>query len=412
MREGLTVRTSRGGDPDRPGDEVPRHRPGRQGLRDPPARLARRRSSPRRPEPVPPVDRDRASKSRRHPRTRRTARVDRRTARGRLMEGRTHGHGDATTPTRSPSSKAWRPSAAGPGMYIGGVDKAGLHHLLWEIVDNAVDEVMNGHATRIVVTLEADGKTMLGRRQRPRHPRRHAPQDRPERPGGDLHHPPRRRQVRQRRLQGRRRPARRRRQRRQRAEQEPDRRGPPRRHDLLPALHAAASRSARSSRASRSRGTGTTITFTPDPEIFHDVELRPRADRRAARGQDLPEQGPGHPVRRPEGQDQRRVPPRRRRRRLPRRRQHGPRGHAGSPRRRSSWNARRTTSGCHLALAWTEATDEDIRSFVNTIPTRDGGTHEQGLREAVGSAVLRFMETHDLRQEGARRSRARTSARG
>ena len=45
-------------------------------------------------------------------------------------------------------------------MYIGGVDKAGLHHLLWEIVDNAVDEVMNGHATRIVVTLDADGKTI------------------------------------------------------------------------------------------------------------------------------------------------------------------------------------------------------------------------------------------------------------
>ncbi len=47
-----------------------------------------------------------------------------------------------------------------PGMYIGGVDKSGLHHLLWEIVDNAVDEVMNGHASRIIVTLEKDGKTI------------------------------------------------------------------------------------------------------------------------------------------------------------------------------------------------------------------------------------------------------------
>src|SRR5208282_5900057 len=55
---------------------------------------------------------------------------------------------------------------------------------------------------------------------------------------------------------------------------------------------------------------------------------------------------------------------------------------------------------CHLALAWTEATDEDIRSFVNTIPTRDGGTHELGMLSAVGTAVLRFMETHDLVKKG------------
>ncbi len=44
-----------------------------------------------------------------------------------------------------------------PGMYIGGVDKTGLHHLLWEIVDNSVDEVMYGLATGIFVPLLADG---------------------------------------------------------------------------------------------------------------------------------------------------------------------------------------------------------------------------------------------------------------
>src|SRR5216684_6075990 len=44
-----------------------------------------------------------------------------------------------------------------PGMYIGGVGSAGLHHLIWEILDNAIDEAMNGHAGNIRVTLHADG---------------------------------------------------------------------------------------------------------------------------------------------------------------------------------------------------------------------------------------------------------------
>ncbi|WP_438031138.1 DNA gyrase/topoisomerase IV subunit B [Sorangium sp. So ce233] len=43
-----------------------------------------------------------------------------------------------------------------PAMYIGGTDVRGYHHLLWEIVDNAVDEAINGHAKRIEVTLDAD----------------------------------------------------------------------------------------------------------------------------------------------------------------------------------------------------------------------------------------------------------------
>ena len=44
-----------------------------------------------------------------------------------------------------------------PGMYIGSTDKRGLHHLVWEIVDNAVDEVINGYGKRIKIAIHPDG---------------------------------------------------------------------------------------------------------------------------------------------------------------------------------------------------------------------------------------------------------------
>ncbi len=43
-----------------------------------------------------------------------------------------------------------------PGMYIGSTDKRGLHHLIWEIVDNAIDEVINGYGDTIKITLNSD----------------------------------------------------------------------------------------------------------------------------------------------------------------------------------------------------------------------------------------------------------------
>ncbi|MGH3673773.1 MAG: ATP-binding protein, partial [Pseudonocardiaceae bacterium] len=44
-----------------------------------------------------------------------------------------------------------------PSMYIGSTGERGLHHLVWEVVDNSVDEAMAGYATRVDIVIEADG---------------------------------------------------------------------------------------------------------------------------------------------------------------------------------------------------------------------------------------------------------------
>jgi DNA gyrase subunit B/topoisomerase-4 subunit B len=285
-----------------------------------------------------------------------------------------------------------------PGMYIGGVDKAGLHHLLWEIVDNAIDEVMNGHATRIVVTLSKDGKTC-------------AVSDNGRGIPIDVH----------------------------------AKTGKSALEVIFTTLHAggkfdndaykvagglhgvgASVVNALSERlevqvkrdgfawtqrykrgkslgsvekGDPARGSGTTVSFTPDPEIFVDAIYDPNliaerlevktylnkglsiqfVDERAGTSVEYRHDGGVSDFLDAVNQSREDV-------RV-----------SASP-----FVLEREEDDLRLevALAWTEATDEDIRSFVNTIPTRDGGTHESGLREAVRAAVQKFIKDHELAKKG------------
>ncbi len=287
-----------------------------------------------------------------------------------------------------------------PGMYIGGVDKTGLHHLLWEIVDNSVDEVMNGHASRIVVTLAADGRTLIvsdNGRGIPVdiHPATgksalevifttlHAGgkfDNDAYKVAGGLHGV-----------------------------------GASVVNALSTELIAQVRREGYTwtqkfkrgkpvggvTQGEAARGTGTTITFSPDFEIFHDVRydssmIAERLEVKTYLNKGLViqfiDQKAGTSVEyRHEGgvsdfldamnlarEDQR----------------------VGTMPFLLEREDVDEGLRCHVAICWTESTEEEVRSYVNTIPTPDGGTHEQGMREAVATAVQKFMAKHELVKKG------------
>ena len=130
----LVVKTSMGGEQRINTAALREDRPRRQGPRSDQPRHARPKScSSRRPH---------------------------RAAASRLRAHREQRHGTEYTAKDITVLEGLDPVRKRPGMYIGGVGSAGLHHLVWEIVDNSVDEAMNGHATEITVTLHKDGSSV------------------------------------------------------------------------------------------------------------------------------------------------------------------------------------------------------------------------------------------------------------
>ena len=287
-----------------------------------------------------------------------------------------------------------------PGMYIGGVGPAGLHHLVWEIIDNAVDEAMNGHAAQIGVTLHADASSVTVSDDGRGIPvDTHAAsgrgalevilttlhaggkfENRTYRTAGGLHGV-----------------------------------GASVVNALSKELVATSTRDgarweqrfARGRpvtplrRLGPARGSGTTIFFRPDADIFPTTTFE--AERIAERLKVASylhrgvrvafEDEAGGRTHRFHHEDgladyvrqivaDRQAPP-----------VHEPR--FGLTRDRDAGGAR-----IDLVLQWTEATDEHLRSFVNGIPTGSGGTHENGLRAGIGKAVRNFIETHGLTPKG------------
>ena len=157
-------------------------------------------------------------------------------------------------------------------MYIGSTGLNGLHHLVYEVVDNSVDEAMAGYATRIDVTLLADGGCRVSDNGRGIPVEGMAKYRKQVGGRGRAHRAPRRRQVRRRGLQGLRRAPRRRRVGGQRPVHAGSRsRSTGRTAATTACPSPTAARSSTSwpwsGKAPRGR-TGTTVTFWPDPTIF------------------------------------------------------------------------------------------------------------------------------------------------
>jgi DNA gyrase subunit B len=284
-----------------------------------------------------------------------------------------------------------------PGMYIGGVGAAGLHHLVWEILDNSVDEAMNGHASNIWVTLHADGSSMTIEDDGRGIPVDKHPTTKKSaleviftmlhaggkfergnyKTAGGLHGV-----------------------------------GASVVNALSKELIATVKRDGSQwemrfkqgkpvstlKKIGPARGTGTTVYFHPDATIFPKIEFDPDVIKARLEVASYLHQGLKVTFE-DEGSKEKIVY------------EHaeglidylkkivaerGAKPVHDAPFTLSKDDVMRLD----LVIQWTEATDEHLRSYVNGIPTGSGGTHENGFRAGLGKAVRNFIDTHNLSPKG------------
>ncbi len=284
-----------------------------------------------------------------------------------------------------------------PGMYIGGVGTAGLHHLVWEILDNAVDEAMNGFASSIVLTLHADGSSItISDDGRGIPVDKHSSTKKSAleviftvlHAGGKFEHGSYKTSGG---LHG---------------------VGASVVNALSAELRARVKRdgvlwemafrrgkpTGPLKKTGPARGSGTTVFFHPDPTIFPKVEfdaatIRQRLEvasyiHKGIRVTFENEADGTKEVFHHEGglSDYLKTIVAER----------GAKPVHDGP----FVLVRESDPRLDLVLQWTEATDEHVRSYVNGIPTGSGGTHENGLRAGLGKAVRNYIDTHALSPKG------------
>ncbi len=286
-----------------------------------------------------------------------------------------------------------------PGMYIGGVGSAGLHHLVWEILDNSVDEAMNGHATQIDVTLHKDGTSITvsdNGRGIPvdKHPKVKRPavevilstlhaggkfRGQNYKAAGGLHGV-----------------------------------GASVVNALSKQLICTVKRNGaryecrfargrittKLKKLGPARGTGTTIFFHPDPQVFPKTEFNPETIRKRCEVVSFLH---GNVVVTFDDQVSKQKHTFEHKDGLADYLQAIMSERNARPVHDAAFTLEKDNgSRIELILRWTESTDEHVRSYVNSIPTGSGGTHENGLRAGVAKAVRNYIETHKLQPKGVK----------